>query len=206
MEILQLLRLNFDQEIYPILVVGLNTGLRIGELLGLCYDRINFENNYIEVSRNLTRQGLSEVTKTHIVRHIPMNEEVRAVLLKQMRSQKCPKFVFVKPNGRPYNPDHFSERNLLPALEYAGIRKVTFHIFRHTFASQFMMNGGNLYDLQKLLGHTKSEMTQKYAHLSPQHLRKAVDVVRFSADGNKSVSPYLALEENQPLQLKVISN
>lgn len=55
-----------------------------------------------------------------------------------------------------------------------------------------MMNGGNVYDLQKILGHTKVDMTMKYAHLSPQHLRKAVETVRFSGEGNASIGPFLA--------------
>ncbi|MBF0133946.1 MAG: tyrosine-type recombinase/integrase [Magnetococcales bacterium] len=49
------------------------------------------------------------------------------------------------------------------------------HIFRHTFASHFMMNGGNILVLQKLLGHGSLAMTVRYAHLSPDHLREAVD-------------------------------
>jgi site-specific recombinase XerD len=50
-----------------------------------------------------------------------------------------------------------------------------------TFASHFMMNGGNIYDLQKILGHTSLEMTQRYAHLAPEHLVQAANVVNFGA-------------------------
>lgn len=195
-EIVQLLRSTATTEIYPILVVALNTGLRVGELLGLCFDRINFDSQTIEISRNLTRKGLQNVTKTHLIRHIPMNSEVQSIMTQLVREQRNPKFLFVRKNGEPYNPDHFSSRELLPALERSGIRRITFHILRHTYASQFMMNGGNAYDLQKILGHTKFEMTQKYAHLSPQHLRKAVDTVRFSSEGNKSIIPFSAHEQN----------
>ena len=54
-----------------------------------------------------------------------------------------------------------------------------FHDLRHTFASHFVMNGGSLYDLQKLLGHARFEETQRYAHLSPGHLAKAINIVSF---------------------------
>lgn len=47
------------------------------------------------------------------------------------------------------------------------------HIMRHTFASHFMMNGGNILALQKLLGHQSLTMTMRYAHLSPDHLAEA---------------------------------
>jgi site-specific recombinase XerC len=56
-----------------------------------------------------------------------------------------------------------------------------FHDIRHTFASHFMMNGGNIYDLQKILGHTSLEKTQRYAHLAQEHLVQASNVVSWGA-------------------------
>lgn len=47
------------------------------------------------------------------------------------------------------------------------------HVMRHTFASHFMMQGGNILALQKLLGHQSLTMTMRYAHLSPDHLAEA---------------------------------
>ncbi|WP_420592115.1 phage integrase [Bacterioplanoides sp.] len=48
------------------------------------------------------------------------------------------------------------------------------HVLRHTFASHFVMNGGNILTLQKILGHSSLTMTMRYAHLSPDHLLDAV--------------------------------
>ncbi|KIQ76764.1 hypothetical protein RW26_22315 [Aeromonas sp. L_1B5_3] len=48
------------------------------------------------------------------------------------------------------------------------------HVLRHTFASHFMMNGGNILVLQKILGHSTIAMTMRYAHLAPDHLEDAV--------------------------------
>jgi site-specific recombinase XerD len=48
------------------------------------------------------------------------------------------------------------------------------HVLRHTFASHFMMNGGNILTLQKILGHSSVIMTMRYAHLSPDHLKEAL--------------------------------
>lgn len=47
------------------------------------------------------------------------------------------------------------------------------HVLRHTFASHFMMNGGNILTLQRILGHSSITMTMKYAHLAPEHLHEA---------------------------------
>jgi site-specific recombinase XerD len=46
------------------------------------------------------------------------------------------------------------------------------HILRHTFASHFMMNGGNILALQRILGHANLTMTMRYAHLAPDHLQE----------------------------------
>ncbi len=87
-------------------------------------------------------------------------------------------------------------RDLRVFLKRAHIDKVFhFHDLRHTFASHFMMNGGNIYDLQKILGHTSLEMTQRYAHLAPEHLVRASNVVSFGSKFervNLEVSAYLA--------------
>ena len=50
------------------------------------------------------------------------------------------------------------------------------HVLRHSFASHFMMNGGNILTLQKILGHSSINITMRYAHLSPDHLRDAVSL------------------------------
>ena len=68
------------------------------------------------------------------------------------------------------------------AVERAGIelpRGQSSHVLRHTFASHFMMNGGNILTLQKILGHHSLDMTIRYAHLAPEHLEEA-----------KALSPY----------------
>lgn len=48
-------------------------------------------------------------------------------------------------------------------------------MLRHTFASHFTMNGGNILILQRVLGHTDIKMTMRYAHFAPEHLEEAVN-------------------------------
>ncbi|OMW52054.1 hypothetical protein AQ810_10135 [Burkholderia pseudomallei] len=47
------------------------------------------------------------------------------------------------------------------------------HVLRQTFASHFMMNGGNILTLQRILGHSSLQMTMRYSHLAPDHLKEA---------------------------------
>ncbi len=48
------------------------------------------------------------------------------------------------------------------------------HVLRHTFAAHFMMSGGNILVLQRILGHSDIQMTMRYAHLAPEHLETAL--------------------------------
>lgn len=62
------------------------------------------------------------------------------------------------------------------------------HVLRHTFASHFMMNGGNILTLQKILGHASLAMTMRYAHLSPDHFQDAVKLNPLStAEGSSTL-------------------
>lgn len=63
------------------------------------------------------------------------------------------------------------------AMKRTGIElphRQSSHVLRHTFASHFMMNGGNILVLQRILGHTDIKMTMRYSHFSPEHLEDAV--------------------------------
>ena len=55
------------------------------------------------------------------------------------------------------------------------------HVLRHTFASHFMMNGGNILVLQRVLGHASLQMTMRYAHLAPDHLQEVLKLNPLSA-------------------------
>jgi site-specific recombinase XerD len=57
-----------------------------------------------------------------------------------------------------------------PQLERADIANFRFQDLRHTFASWFMVNGGDLYELAKILGHSDIKITERYANLARQHI------------------------------------
>ncbi|HGJ67472.1 TPA: hypothetical protein ENS27_19090 [bacterium] len=65
-------------------------------------------------------------------------------------------------------------KTLKTITEKAGLKDVTLHTFRHTFASQLVMAGLPLRDVQEIIGHQSFETTLQYAHLSEEHVKKQV--------------------------------
>ena len=63
-------------------------------------------------------------------------------------------------------------------LERAGIKAFRVHDLRHTFASRYMMNGGDRYELAKILGHSNIKMTERYAKLAKQHIARTSNTAR----------------------------
>lgn len=93
-----------------------------------------------------------------------------------------------KKSGLLFTPCYYAFRN---ALERSGIElpagQLT-HVLRHTFASHFMMNGGNILVLQRVLGHTDIKMTMRYSHFSPDHLEEALIYNPLSNSIKKDIS------------------
>lgn len=180
LEIRQLLSANMHDPLVDLYTVAVYTGMRRGELAGLKWDRVNFERGFIEVTRTRDREGLKETTKSHEKRFVPINQICKRVLEKLIRKQANLEYVFIGRQGNPIAVNHIY-REFKAAQVKAGFQNFyRFHDLRHTFASHFMMKGGNIYDLQKILGHSNITMTQKYAHLSPSHLSRATEILNFS--------------------------
>ena len=176
-----------DDPLAPVVLFALNTGMRRGEICALKWDRVSFPQGLINVTRSTGRHGIVETTKTGSQRFIPMNGVVRDLLMRLRKALKS-EFAFCKADGSPLDAHHLY-RDFQRAQNDAGMKqKIRFHDLRHTYASNFMMNGGNLYDLQKILGHTTPEMTQRYAHLSPMHLAKAAEIVNFGSKWQQSAN------------------
>ena len=163
-----------NSHLYGIVVTALNTGMRKGEILNLRWENVDMKRATIQVA-----SGTDGHTKNYETRSVPMNRSLREVLEKHPRRIDTP-FVFSGPSGKPFSKTnyHFGR-----AVKKAGIAHVRFHDLRHTFASHLVMKGVDLRTVQELLGHKDLRMTIKYAHLAPDHMRKAVEVLD-SAQGD----------------------
>ena len=183
---------NEEDHFHPLYVLALNTGMRRGELLGLCWDKVNLDDRVIEIARTRGYFGMRETTKTGVVRHIPMNDAAWMVLDELSRKKSDTGFVFVNKDGSSPDANHCPDR-LYKAIKRADVPRIRFHDLRTTYASNFVMAGGDIFALSKLLGHASVEMTaKKYAALHPNFMKNVVQTVSFGMRNRKCENPVVA--------------
>ncbi|TLU69568.1 integrase [Enterobacter sp. MF024] len=103
-------------------------------------------------------------TKTGKNRIVPINQALAAEILE---GRETSSLLFPK-------ADYTNVRTIIKEVAPDLPRGQATHVYRHTFASHFMMNGGNILVLQRILGHAKIQQTMVYAHFAPDHLAEAV--------------------------------
>jgi integrase len=145
-------------ELYAIVTVALNTGMRKSEVLGLTWSRVDFARGVL----------LLEKTKSGKRREIPMNRDVYTVLASRNEHQRADERV-----GRVFRARSF-QAAFTGACTRAGVSDFRFHDLRHTFASRLTMLGRPLREVQELLGHSSITMTERYGNLAPERFRDAV--------------------------------
>ena len=154
-----------------IFLMALKTGLRFGELKGLSWADINWANSSLTVrqSWSMAKKGL-DTPKSNRERIVPLTTEVRDMLT---RKERRASFVFIDDRGRSFSPNGLN-RELRKACDAAGIRRITCHTLRHTFASHLASAGASMKAIQELLGHSNMRVTMRYAHLSQSSLTETI--------------------------------
>lgn len=147
------------QYIVPMLIL---TGARKREVLDARWSDF-------DLSKRLWRIAISKSGKA---RHVPLSEGVIKLLERVPRFDGC---VWVFPNPKTSAPFVTIFRSWDTTRVRAGLPEVRIHDLRHSFASFLINNGRNLYEVQKILGHTQVRTTQRYAHLSQETLLDAVN-------------------------------
>ncbi len=147
----------------PIVITALNTGMRRGEILSLKWENVDLVRGIIYVLN----------TKNGDKREIPINRKLMQVF-KAIEHNSNGEYVFSKANGMSYKD---IRNGFTTAMNACGIENFRFHDLRHTFASHLVMGGIDLNTVRELLGHKSLTMTLRYAHLSPEHKRKAVEIL-----------------------------
>lgn len=158
--------------VYVLYLMAINTGLRAGELAGLQWADINFDARLITVQRSF-----EQPTKSDDVRYVPILDSLLPEL-RRWRLEHPGQLVFTNQDGRMLGKSARAYQEILhrvldrggfPRIQRGGKerRYIHFHDLRHTFASHWVMKSGDLFKLQKILGHKSMAMTLRYAHLQP---------------------------------------
>ena len=168
------------------------TGCRRGEIMGLKWDRVDFENRRVKIDRALVISKSKGIylgsTKTSDVRHLNLPRETMALLkqhkLEQLQLQWAngdrwidSGYVFTQDNGDHMSPDSitgwlhsFSRRHGLPHINP--------HAFRHTVASVLLTNGTDIVTVSKQLGHASVNTTESfYSHIIEENKAKASECI-----------------------------
>lgn len=167
--LLQAVRLSPNAQLGAIVAFLILTGARKREALTVRWADIDLDRRLWRISR----------TKSGKNRHVPLSDSALKVLLNQRVRQQAQGVAstFVFPNehtGQPFVSVFYSWD---AARRRAGLEDLRMHDLRHSFASFLVNAGRSLYEVQELLGHADARTTSRYAHLSPERLRQAVQVV-----------------------------
>jgi integrase len=154
----------------PLLMTAIYTGLRIGELLGLTWEDVDFDAGFIRVRKQLGRDGTRVEPKTEKAkRDVVLTRQLADALREQkLRSGfSLPgDFVFASVTGSPMNAKNVARRGLEKALKRAGLPHMRFHDCRHTAASLLISTYPDVVFVSRQLGHANPAITLSvYAHL-----------------------------------------
>jgi integrase len=154
-----------SDDLKPILVLTVETGLRKEELLGLTIASIDLRRRELHL----------EETKTSNPRRVPLSPLALGTIRELLeRSRPRSPYLFCKTDGAHIgNP----KKAFIGACRRAGIQDFRFHDLRHTFASWWVQGGGDLYRLSRILGHTTLQMSARYGHLRTDDLHDELERV-----------------------------
>ena len=160
-------------------------GLRVGELLGLQWCDVDFLSQRLLIRHSLWRGQLLEPKTDASRRTLHVPEPLLKVLLthkQQSRFIQPDDFVFCKADGSPCDPDHLRNEVLYPAMDRAGIQRLSrshgFHVFRHTAGSIVHRETGSIKLAQRQLGHSQMSTTADiYIHLDSEETKRAAEAL-----------------------------
>lgn len=140
-------------------LLALHTGMRLGEITGLTWDRVDLAQGVITLAQ----------TKNGKVRRVPLNHVARELLVSW-----AGKGAYVFGGERPYASIKTAFR---AACRRAGLAPLRFHDLRHTWATQLVLAGVDLRTVQELGGWSSLSLVERYSHPTPEAKRRAIEIL-----------------------------
>ncbi len=150
---------------YAIVLLLLDTGIRANELCTLTLDNTNLQEGYVKVCGKGNKE-----------RMVPIGGATTKALMRYIQAFRPEPVatgvnsVFLSDDSTPLTYSGLSQA-LRRLGKSANVKRLHAHLFRHTFAVRYLMNGGDVMTLRLILGHTTLAVTQMYMHLAESHVQ-----------------------------------
>ena len=172
-----------SQDMHDMALMSLHTGMRFGEVASLGWNHVDFANKSISIVDTKSKKNrtayISKAVDKMLTYRLSCSAKKTGLIFPGTNGtlKKSATSAFKQAVNRLFNQDVTDPRE-----------RVSFHTLRHTFASWLVIAGESLYSVKELLGHSDFKMTQRYSHLAPEGLRKAVRLFDEEEDQEKVVS------------------
>ncbi|QNU68941.1 tyrosine-type recombinase/integrase [Ruminiclostridium herbifermentans] len=145
---------------------ALATGNRVSTIINLKIGDIDFENGYITLQK----------TKNKRQQIVPLSSTLSNILLDYLtyRKGQASDYLFCNAFGNQL-VDRSLQGSIARYNKSRGVMKTSMHLFRHTYAEKFLQAGGNVFMLQRLLGHSSLEIVKEYVSLFSEDLKQNYD-------------------------------
>jgi integrase len=153
-----------NRNVSNIILLLLNCGCRVGEILSLRWCDCDLKNRVIRIT--------AKNSKSRRVRSVPLNPGALKILETQYHLTKDMEYCFVNPRTRTR---YRTVSKVFDRLKRRGSVSLRLHDLRHNFASMLINDGRTLYEVQQILGHSNPKVTQRYAHLTAKTLEAAAN-------------------------------
>lgn len=167
---------------HDMILLAVRTGLRFGELIALQWEDINLKENILTVQRNLVR-GIEGSPKNNKTRAVPLSPSV----VQMLQNKEHNKYLFHDAGGAPLK--YIACRKKLHKIcVTAGLRKISWHVLRHSFASHLAAKRNSIIAIKELLGHSDIKTTLRYAHINLPLLQNAIESLEPSFQASVTVA------------------
>ncbi len=186
-EEIRLLLENSHEPFRTLFTTAILTGMRRGELLGLQWGDIDWNQNRIYIKRSIYWRVRKDIKSNEPcwIFVTPKSARSRRTVVMSPRLREALEFhksisianshdlVFCNKHGAPLDPDNMIHWQFFPALRRAGLRRIRFHDLRHTYTALLISQGENIKFIQSQLGHASATTTlDRYGHLMPDSHRE----------------------------------
>ena len=145
---------------------ALSTGNRLSTILNIKISDLDIENSYVTLKK----------TKNKKQQIVPLSSTMTSILIEYLsyRNGENDDYLFCNVFGNKLE-NRTLQKGIARYNQARGVMKTSMHLYRHTFAKKYLQAGGNIFQLQRLLGHSSLEIVKEYVNLFSEDLKENYD-------------------------------